>query len=80
MKLFGEIRERPWRVTMVAVGGLLVGIMIAGVVGLLLNRSVDRVTEQALTYDVELEDEGDDLRVAVLEVRHYHRNITFGGP
>jgi two-component system, OmpR family, sensor histidine kinase VicK len=80
MKLFGEIRERPWRVTMVAVGGLLVGIMIAGVVGLLLNRSVDRVTEQALNYDVELEDEGDDLRVAVLEVRHYHRNITFGGP
>jgi two-component system sensor histidine kinase VicK len=80
MKLFGEIRERPWRVTMVAVGGLLVGIMIAGVVGLLLNRSVDRVTEQALNYDVELEDEGDDLRVAVLEVRHYHRNIFFGGP
>jgi signal transduction histidine kinase len=80
MKLFGEIRERPWRVTMLAVGGLLVGIMIAGVVGLLLNRSVDRVTEQALNYDVELEDEGDDLRVAVLEVRHYHRNIFFGGP
>jgi hypothetical protein len=38
------------------------------------------VTEQALNYDVELEDEGDDLRVAVLEVRHYHRNIFFGGP
>jgi hypothetical protein len=37
MKLFGEIRKRPWRVTMVAVGGLLVGIMIAGVVGLLLT-------------------------------------------
>lgn len=80
MKWFGEVRERPWRITMGAVGGLLVAILIAGVVGLALNRSVDRVTEQALNYDVELEDEGDDLRVAVLEVRHYHRNIFFGGP
>lgn len=80
MKWFGEVRERPWQITMAAVGGLLVAILIAGVVGLLLNRSVDRVTEQALDYDVELEDEGDDLRVAVLDVRHYHRNIIFGGP
>jgi two-component system sensor histidine kinase VicK len=80
MKWFGEVRERPWRVTIAAVGGLLVAILIAGVVGLALNRNIDRVTEQALDYDVELEDEGDDLRVAVLDVRHYHRNIFFGGP
>ncbi len=80
MKWFGETRERPWRVTIGAVGGLLVAILIAGVVGLLLNRSVERVTEQALNYDVALEDEGDDLRAAVLDLRHYHRNIHFGGP
>ena len=80
MRLLGEARERPWRVTMLAVGGLLVAILISGVVGLVLNRNIERVTEKALNYDVELEDEGDDLRVAVLEVRHYHRNIHFGGP
>ena len=80
MKWFGEVRERPWRVTIAAVGGLLVAILIAGVVGLALNRNIDRVTEQALNYDVELEDQGDDLRVAVLDLRHYHRNIFFGGP
>jgi two-component system, OmpR family, sensor histidine kinase VicK len=73
------IREQPWRITIVAVGGLLVAILIAGVVGLLLNRNVEQVTE-ALTYDVDLEDEGDDLRAAVLDLRHYQRNITFYGP
>jgi signal transduction histidine kinase len=29
---------------------------------------------------VEIEDHGDDLRIAVLDVRHYHRNLTFAGP
>jgi two-component system, OmpR family, sensor histidine kinase VicK len=80
MKWLGEVRERPWRITMAAVGGLLVAILIAGVIGLLLNRNIERVADKALDYDVELEDEGDDLRVAVLDVRHYHRNIVFGGP
>ena len=63
-----------------AVGGLLVAILIAGVVGFLLNRNVVRVTDEALRYDVQLEDEGDDLRAAVLDLRHYQRNITFNGP
>ncbi|HSK99111.1 MAG TPA: ATP-binding protein [Rubrobacteraceae bacterium] len=71
--------EQPWRVTIAAVGGLLVAIFVAGLVGLLLNRSVENVTDEA-RYDLELEDEGDDLRAAVLDLRHYHRNITFGGP
>jgi two-component system sensor histidine kinase VicK len=78
MSWFRGIREQPWRITIAAVGGLLVAILIAGVVGLLLNRYVEQVTEE-LTYDVDLEDEGDDLRAAVLDLRHYHRNITFGG-
>jgi signal transduction histidine kinase len=80
MNRFRGIRQQPWRITIAAVGGLLVAILIAGVVGFLLNRNVEQVTQEALTYDVDLEDEGDDLRAAVLDLRHYHRNITFGGP
>lgn len=73
-------RGRPWRIVIAAVGGLLVAILVAGIVGLLLNRNVEQVTQEALSYDVDLEDEGDDLRAAVLDLRHYHRNIFFGGP
>ena len=80
MSWFKGIRERPWRITIAAVGGLLVAILIAGVMGLLLNRNVERVTDEALRYDVQLEDEGDDLRAALLDLRHYHRNIYFGCP
>src|SRR5918997_2014117 len=74
------IREQPWRVTVAAVAGLLIAITIAGLVGLLLIRSIENVLDEALRYDVNLEDEGDDLRAAVLDLRHYHRNIYFGGP
>jgi signal transduction histidine kinase len=75
----GRIKEQPWRITIAAVGGLLVAIFVAGLVGLLVNLSVENVTDEA-RYDLDLEDEGDDLRAAVLDLRHYHRNITFGGP
>ena len=75
----GWIREQPWRITIAAVGGLLVAIFVAGLVGLLVNLSVENVTDEA-RYDLDLEDEGDDLRAAVLDVRHYQRNITFSGP
>jgi two-component system, OmpR family, sensor histidine kinase VicK len=78
MSWFRGIREQPWRITIAAVGGLLVAILIAGVAGFLLNRNVERVTNEALRYDVQLEDEGDDLRAAVLDLRHYQRNIYFG--
>ncbi len=73
-------REQHWRVAIAAVGGLLVASIIAGLVGLLVNQGVERVTDQALRYDIELEDEADDLRVAILDMRHYHRNIAFTGP
>lgn len=55
-------------------------IAIAGLVGLAINRNVQQITDQALAYDVNLDDEGDDLRAAVLDVRHYHRNLFFLGP
>jgi two-component system, OmpR family, sensor histidine kinase VicK len=72
--------EQPWRVTVAALAGLLVAIIVVGVVGLLLIQNLERATDEALRYDVELEDNGDDLRAAVLDVRHFHRNITFAGP
>jgi signal transduction histidine kinase len=79
VKWIGWIREQPWRITIAAVGGLLIAIFIAGFVGLLSNLRVEGVTDDA-RYDLALEDEGDDLRAAVLDVRHYQRNITFSGP
>ncbi len=72
--------EHPWRVTIAAVGGLLVAIIAVGVVGLLVNRDIKSVTDDALRHDVEIEDDGDDIRAAVLDLRHYQRNIYFEGP
>jgi len=71
-----RVRAEPWRVTMVAVGGLLVAIIVAGLIGFWQTRSIERVSAEALGY-VELEDEGDDIRAAILDVRHYHRNVYF---
>ena len=80
MSWLKKIREQPWRISTAAVGGLLVASILAGLVGFLENERVKQVTDQAFSYDIELEDEADDLRVAVLDVRHYHRNIAFTGP
>ncbi|PLS86742.1 MAG: hypothetical protein CYG60_05610 [Actinobacteria bacterium] len=79
MMEFKGPQGRQWYVTLVAVGGLMLMLLLAGVVGLLLNERVDRITRQAFLYDVELLDDSDDLLAAILEVRHYHRNIAFTG-
>ena len=71
-----SVRAEPWRVTLVAVGGLLVAIIIAGLIGFWQTRNIEQVAAEALGY-VELEDEGDDIRAAILDVRHYHRNVYF---
>ncbi len=73
------VQAESWYVIVATVGGLLAAILLAGVIGLVLNQRIEGVTQQALEYDMEVEDEGDDLRVAVLEVRHYHRNLMFIG-
>ncbi len=80
MEWLGELRRKPWWIITASVSGLLVLLASVGLVGLAINQRVRSVTERALEYDVRLEDVGDDLRVAVLDVRHYHRNIVFGGP
>ncbi len=63
-----------------AVGLLLLAIIGLGVVAIVQNERVLAVTSHALSFDVEVEDEGDDVRVAVLDLRHFHRNIAFEGP
>ena len=70
------IGEQPWRITVAAVAGLLVAIIVAGLIGFWQTRSIESVADEAFGY-VELEDEGDDIRAAVLDVRHYHRNLYF---
>ncbi|MDN5696663.1 MAG: ATP-binding protein [Rubrobacter sp.] len=77
MSRSGGNRERPWWITAAAVGGLLLSILIAGLAGILSNLNIQSATDEALRYDVELEDHGDDLRVAILDLRHYHRNLLF---
>src|SRR5688500_4793862 len=72
--------DRPWRTAGAAVIGLLVAIAIIGVAGILINRNIHQTVERAIDFDVELEDRGDDLRVAVLEVRHYHRDLLLNDP
>jgi signal transduction histidine kinase len=72
--------ERSWRTAVSAVAGLLVAIALIGVVGILINRNIHQTVERAIAFDIELEDRGDDLRVAVLEVRHYHRDLFLNNP
>ena len=72
--------ERRWRFAVLAVAGLLVAIALIGVAGILINRNIHQTVEDAIAFDVELEDRGDDLRVAVLDVRHYHRDLLLNNP
>ena len=72
--------RRPWLVTIGAAGGLLFAIVLVGLVALLANQRVENITEEAIEYDVELEDHGDDLRVSILDLRDFHRNLVFAGP
>jgi two-component system, OmpR family, sensor histidine kinase VicK len=76
----GGIGARPWGIVAASIGGLLLAIAVAGIVAIVENERAKDVTERALRYDLNVEDEGDDLRVAVLNMRHYHRNLLFDGP
>ncbi len=69
---------RAWRIVAASIGALLLAIVLAGVLAINENNRVKEITERAINFDLEVEDEGDDLRIAVLELRHYHRNILLG--
>lgn len=53
---------------------------MVGIAGILINRGVTDQVQHAIRYDVKLEDNADDLRVAILDVRHYHRDLLFNDP
>ena len=73
-------RARPAVVLGLSLGGLLVAIAMTGIAGLAINQNVNDITQRALEHDVNLEDEGDDLRAAILDLRHYHRDLYYRGP
>jgi two-component system sensor histidine kinase VicK len=76
-----ELRsDRPWRTAVVALAGLLVAVAVVGVAGILINRNIHQTVERAIAFNIELEDRGDDLRVAILDVRHYHRDLLLNNP
>jgi signal transduction histidine kinase len=74
------LERRPWRGVLLAIVGLLAGMALIGGVGIAINRGITSQVDEALAYDIELEDNADDLRVAVLDVRHYHRDLLFNDP
>ena len=76
MRWLRRIHEQPWWITTGAVVGLLVAIIVAGLIGFWQTRSIELVADRAFDY-VELEDEGDDIRAAILDMRHFHRNLYF---
>jgi signal transduction histidine kinase len=69
-----------WRFPILALAGLLVALVAVGVAGIIINRGVTGIVDEAISFDVELEDNADDLRVAILDVRHYHRDLLFNDP
>lgn len=60
--------------------GLFVVLIIASTIGIVINSHVTDVAHEALQSDFQLEDQTEEVRAAVLDLRHYHRNILFAGP
>src|SRR5688500_5777907 len=73
------LRSGPWWIVTTALIGLVLSIVAAGFVGLAFNHTVHETTDGALRYDIALQDDADDLRVAILDLRHHHRNLRFDG-
>lgn len=65
---------------MLVLVALLVSVGVASVTALVLTRGVGDVADRALRSDIALEDEAEDVLVAVLEVRQYQRNLGYAGP
>src|SRR5690606_34866600 len=77
---WNPILTRSWSIAGAAIGLLIVVILMTNLVLIRENDQVLGMVRQMLQYDIEIEDEGDDLRVAVLDMRHFQRDIMFEGP
>ena len=74
------LKKHSWQIASVMIGGLILVIAVVGLIELRLNESVRGIVVQAIQDDLEVEDKADAVRLAVLDVRHYHDNLIFGGP
>ena len=79
MRWIEDILDRPGRIASAAVVALLALAILAGFVEFALYKRVEQVTDEALRYDVELEDQADDLRIAIFELGVQHRNLILSG-
>jgi signal transduction histidine kinase len=70
----------PWRLVSGALALLLAAALGACVLALALTRSVTEVAERTLLEDVEVEDEAEDVAVAVLALKGEHAQLTITGP
>ena len=79
MRWIDDIRSQPGQLAVAAVVGLLALVVLAGALELALHERVDSVTDRALQYDIRLEDQGDDLRLAIFDLDLQHRNLALVG-
>ena len=77
---FSARETGPWRLVVNSIVIVLLAVGSVGLVGVVENARVKDAAEGAIEYDVAVADIGDDLRVAVLNLRDFHRNIVFSGP
>ena len=80
MKWVKGLQPNSWWFVNLWISGLMIAIALAGMVALGINAQVKHVLHDALQHDLEIEDRTDDLKMAVLDMRHFHRNLIFGGP
>jgi two-component system sensor histidine kinase VicK len=66
--------------TATGLAAIFMTLMIAGVLAVVQNARVKDAAVYALTHDVEVEDEAEDIRLLALELQHQHRNILLSGP
>jgi signal transduction histidine kinase len=74
------VQGRPWRILALVLAGLLVAVAVASIAAVLLTRSVGDVADRALRSDIALEDEAEDVLIAVLALRQYQRTLSYAGP
>ncbi|QIN82626.1 hypothetical protein GBA63_08205 [Rubrobacter tropicus] len=71
--------SQPWLVAVVA-GSLIAMIALAGLVGLMNNLYVKKITDGGLEHAVQLETRSSNLRDAVSELQFHHRDLLLYGP